>query len=963
MGKPANAERSARARRAWLMGSAALSLLAATQAMAQDQAPPAEAAPADEEEIVISGIRETIQTSIATKRNETAIVDALSSDDIGDLPALSVGQAIQTITGATTHREKGDASEIALRGLGPFLSNSTFNGREATNGSGDRSVNYNQFPSELINEIKIYKSQQADLIEGGVAGTIELGTLRPLSVNGRRIQAELKGNFSPYGDRIVGSGGLGYRVTASYVDQFDLGGLGRLGISLGYQRNEGSNPEETVAGSSTWTACSPTVVANGTCTEVTRAQALAGAPFYLVPNSMAWRQISEDDKRDAFFGAIQWQPSDRFELNIDVQYSDRTFVENRRDLNISEMRFGLTNVVFDENHVLRSFNGLSALESTASELSRSEEYLGGGAQIKWQPIDRLTLTADASFSRTIRTEIERNARLRTDPFDVNNTRNFFATAPFGTSSMRVPYSFSLPEGEFVPRVTIDPRFNLNNHNLFWDDARMRRDESRRHNEIIAGRFDARYEFGGFLDALSVGGRISELTFNDYDDRKEFNLNPAMTEDRRINNLCRVRAFPQTNFLKAAEGNTITSWATFDPDCLFREYTGSVDPGRNADTRAVANRDVTERVYAGYIMGEYRGDLGSLPVRGNFGVRVVRTEVTSVGLRSDLDVVTNPDGSIRLVESGDFTNVVIENATTRALPSLNAIFDLKDDLLLRAAVYRAMSRPAPSSLGAGRSIVLESGTSFTSIEDAIRNITANGSPRLEPLMSWNGDLALEWYPNRDTLLSGTVYYKQFSGGFIPVVIDEQFTIGGQQITVPVTQTQNSDDKSRIWGLEVTAAHRLSWLPKPLDGLGFKVSYNYADSDFKTHDIRLGDVVDAVTGDITPGIIPPANISGYSKHVLSAQAYYEIGPLSVQGIYNYRSNYYQDFVGGNTQLRYVEDNETFDLRATLNLMKNVSLRFEAINIFDEPKATYMPVQGSSRQYHYYGPRYFIGARVRL
>src|SRR3546814_17696669 len=98
--------------------------------MAQDASAPA----AQEEEyaIGVTGIRETIQNSINTKREETAIVDALSADDIGDLPALSVGQAIQTITGATTHREKGDASEIALRGLGPFLPNPTFNGRHAT---------------------------------------------------------------------------------------------------------------------------------------------------------------------------------------------------------------------------------------------------------------------------------------------------------------------------------------------------------------------------------------------------------------------------------------------------------------------------------------------------------------------------------------------------------------------------------------------------------------------------------------------------------------------------------------------------------------------------------------------------------------------------------------------------------------------------------------------------------------
>lgn len=949
-------------RAALLAGAGSTLLIAVAPVMAQDV--PAPQAEAEEDAIIVTGIRETIQNSINTKREETAIVDALSSDDIGDIPAISVGQAIQTITGATTHREKGDASEIALRGLGPFLSNATFNGRDATNGSGDRSVNFNQFPSELVNNIKIYKTQQASLVEGGVAGTIEIGTLRPLDFGKQRLQGEIKAQYNPYGDRITGrEGGVGWRGTLSYVDQF---ANDTIGLAIGIQRNDTNNPEETYAASTTWTACQAApVVANNNCDEYTRAEYGQNRAFYLVPNAYTFRQISETDKRDAIFGAIQWQPSDTLDINLDVQYSKRTYVESRRDLNISEGRYGLTNVVFDENGVVQSLNGLSALESNGSELSRSEEYLGGGLSVEWQPTDRLAVTLDGSYSRTIRTEIERNTRLRTDPFDVNNVRNFFSVTGngFTSSNMRVPYSYSITPGSFVPTITIDPRFDLNNHNLFWDDARFRRDESKRRNEIYAGRFDVAYELDGFLKTLSAGGRWSHLTYRDYDVRNgDFNLNPAMAEDRRINNLCR-QAFPQTDFLSAAKGNNIHSWATFDVDCLFREYMGTEDPGNLADTRSVANRDVTERSLAAYAMAEYGGDLGLMPVRGNFGVRVVKTDVTSNGLRSDLSIVTNPDGTIRLVTSGDFDTVTIKSSNTRILPSINAIFEVAPNTLIRAAGYRAMSRPNPSALGAGRTILLEDGTSFTSVEDAIRNITANGSPRLKPLMSWNADLAFEWYPNKDSLLSATVYYKQFTGGFQPVVFDEDFTIDGQNVSIPVTQTRNSPDKSRIYGLELTAATRFSFLPAPFDGLGAKVSYNYADSNFETQDIRLGEVYDPETETVSAGIIPPANLSGYSKHVLSAQAYYDIGPVSLQAIYNYRSSYFQDFVGGNSQLRYVGPSETVDFRASLNLMKGVSLRFEALNIFNEPKATYMPVYGSSRQYHYYGAKYFIGIRARI
>ncbi len=939
-------------RAALLAGAGSTLLVAAMPAMAQDA--PAPQAESEEDAIVVTGIRETIRNSINTKREETAIVDALSADDIGDLPALSVGQAIQTITGATTHREKGDASEIALRGLGPFLSNATFNGRDATNGSGDRSVNFNQFPSELVNNIKIYKTQQADLVEGGVAGTIEIGTLRPLDFGKRRLQGEIKAQYNPYGDRIVGSGGIGWRGTLSYVDQF---ANDTIGIAVGVQRNDTNNPEETYAASTTWTACQASpVVTGGNCNEYTRDEYGQKLPFYLVPNAYTFRQISETDKRDAIFGSVQWRPSDQFNINLDVQYSDRTFVESRRDLNISEARRSLTDVVYDENGIIQSLRGESALESNGSELSRSEEYLGGGLSVEWQPNDRLTLTVDGSYSRTVRFEDERNVRLRTDPKDLNGDTTVF-------NDMRIPYTYQITPGSFVPTITIDPRFDLDNHDLFWDDARFRRDQSRRRNEIVAGRFDAGYEMDGFLSKLSAGVRWSEMTYRDYDVRNEdFDLTSDIDEERRINNLCRNRAFPQTGFLSAADGNTINSWATFDVDCLFREYTGSEDPGALDDKRSPANRDVTERTLAGYIMADYDADLGNMPVRGNIGVRVVKTDVTSNGLRSDLVIIDNGDGTIRLDTTDDFETVTIKSSSTRILPSVNAIFEVAPDTLLRVAGYRAMSRPAPSALGAGRTFTID-GDDFTSVEEAIGNVRANGSPRLKPLMSWNADAAIEWYPNKDSLLSATLYYKQFSGGFQPVVFDEEFVIDGQTVTVPVIQTRNSPDKSRIYGLELTAATRFSFLPKPLDGLGAKVSYNYADSNFKNQDVNLGDQYDPETDTVSSGIIPAAGLSGYSKHVLSAQAYYELGPVSLQAIYNYRSKYYQDFVGGNSQLRYVGPSETVDFRASLDLMRGVSLRFEALNIFNEPKATYMPVYGSSRQYHYYGAKYFIGIRARI
>ena len=947
--------RPARLRFTWLVGGSLAALLGAAPAMAQDDATPAQSAEAEAQadEIIVTGIRETIQTSIQAKRDSDTIVDAVSSKEIGELPGQSVGEAIATITGATIDRANYGPTEVSIRGLGSWLSATTFNGREATNGSGDRAVNFGQFPSELFNSVKIYKTQQADLIEGGVAGLIEMETRRPLDYGRRQIQGEIKANYNPYDDRVTGQSAWGWRGTLSYIDQFKAGALGEIGISVGVQRNKVSDPVERFYGSSTWYACNPTIATSGNCSEVSREQGGAGTPFFLASNSYMFRQMTTADQRDAIFGAIQWQPSPNIDINLDVQYSRRQYEERRNDFGIAEGRYNLTNIEYNDNHNLLYADGRATMQVLPGLFERDERYLGVGGNIEWKPSDRLTVSVDGSFSRTRRLDITRSTRLRTDPFDIYGVRT-------PINNQRIPYSFDASQS-FLPVITFDPRFDPNNHDWFSDDARLTRAQDGREDEIYAFRADASYKLDGFIERLDLGARWARRTFFGYSNDLIIDQTDPVV-DRNVNLACR-QSFPQRHFMSDSPNPSVTSWATFDVLCQFREYLGVEDPGNTGDLRSVDNSNVTEETWAGYAMATYSGQLGRIPVRGNFGVRAVRTDVTADGLRADLDVITATDGTVRLVENGNFAEVQVKAGTTRWLPSVNAIFDVSDKFRVRAGIYRAMSRPAPSALGAGRRIQLETGTTATNVTDAIDQIIATGSPRLEPTMSWNGDLALEYYANRDTLLAATFYYKRFSGGLLPVSIDEEFNIGGQVYSVPVSQTTNSEEKSDLHGVEVTVTNRFNWLPKPLDGFGVKLGYNYAWSNFENHDIRLGDVIDGATGDLIPGIIPSAGLSGYSKHVLSAQAFYEIGPFSLQGIYRYRSRYFQSFTSNNTQLRYVEGNETFDMSASFRLNRQVDFRLQALNLFNEPRVEYMPIVGSTRNVEYYGPQYFMSVRVRL
>ncbi len=173
-----------------MMSGAAVAALSATAGIAQTTATE-DAAPPEEDAIIVSGIRATIQGSIDEKRVSAQVYDALSAEEIGDLPALSIGEALETLTGAASHREQGGATEISIRGLGPFLGSTVVNGRVATNGSGDRSVNFSQFPSELFNEVERLQDPVCQHDRRRRCGPdFALSTVRPIDLWQAAIQAE-----------------------------------------------------------------------------------------------------------------------------------------------------------------------------------------------------------------------------------------------------------------------------------------------------------------------------------------------------------------------------------------------------------------------------------------------------------------------------------------------------------------------------------------------------------------------------------------------------------------------------------------------------------------------------------------------------------------------------------------------------------------------------------------------------
>lgn len=944
--------------------------------------------------IDVVGTRKTIQDQIAIKREATTVVDGLSAEDIGDLPALSIGEALESITGAASHRENGGATEITIRGLGPFLSATHINGREATNGSGDRSVNFSQFPSELMKKVAIYKTQDASMIEGGVAGVITLETLKPLDFGKQRFQGEVKLNYNPDQANVENSlqGDLGYRGTLSYVDQFEFDGGQALGVTVGWQRQDISQPEaeyrsSSPTGSSLWACLNDPANMNegffrssaGDCedqvngsnnqgyeTEIDPATGRAasfGTPYAWTGSSRSFRQNETSDERDALFIGLQFQPSDAWDINFDAQISDRNQAEARHDLLFLQKRVtpGITgqNLITNSVGGILHWEGQDRFESAGEQFSREENYRGYGLNVEHFVNDDLTISADVSYSQTKREELQISNR--------------------GRTSFRPFFTWDL--GEYIPNLTVTD-FDVTDISNFTSDLRTRLDrENVRENEVTSARVDFEYALNGEAFTSVQGGvRVSELTYVQYGgsngngSRNTFTLDEGVTNAIDVLQGCQIE-FPETDFLSTvSDGDLITnvdssgnviasgtgsSWATYDNVCFSQALVASQGGEFGYPDVEYENQgtiDVTEETTSAYVMANYDTEMWGKFIRGNVGVRVVNTEVTSVGFRQGFDVVTSDLGVLSLVPNGAMDRTVGGGEYTEVLPSFNLVVDYEDDILLRAGIYRGMSRADPSDLGYSRTFQTDDEVDPVSITDLLTGVNGSGNPDTQPLMSWNYDVAAEWYPNDDSIVAVGLYYKQFNGGFQQQTVLENFTVEGVDVALPITNSVTTDKDSDLFGLEVSLSYRWD------SGLGVKVGYNYADTDFEFEDSNYGDTfvtdIDGVTTQLTEGIVAPGAVPGFSEHVFSGQVYYQVGGFDTALIYKYRSEYFQPYVSNGTRLRYVDEVGVWEARASYKINKQIRIKVSAINLFSEPKSQDFYVRGNTGEVNDYGPRLFAG-----
>src|SRR4029079_7674772 len=210
-------------------------------ALAQDQ-PAGGAAADDVGEIVVTGLRKSIEDSIGVKKNESSIVEVVSPEDIGKLPDASIAEAIGRLPGIAAQRTNGRAQTLSIRGLGPDFTVTTFNGREQASTNDNRTVEFDQYPSELVTQVKIYKTPDAGMAYQGSAGPTEISTVTPLAYSGRQTAATYRHEYNEQDANIPGLDRTGDRANLTYIDQFRDG---TVGLALGAAYNKSPYQAQT----------------------------------------------------------------------------------------------------------------------------------------------------------------------------------------------------------------------------------------------------------------------------------------------------------------------------------------------------------------------------------------------------------------------------------------------------------------------------------------------------------------------------------------------------------------------------------------------------------------------------------------------------------------------------------------------------------------------------------------------
>ncbi|MCY4533473.1 MAG: TonB-dependent receptor [Gammaproteobacteria bacterium] len=883
------------------------------------------------EEIVVTGIRGSMQQSLERKRNADHFVDAITAEDIGAFPDQNLAEALQRISGVAIDRKSGEGAFVSVRGLGPQFVATTIGGRvSASNvapgshdGTGNsnpksRAVGFHGFQSGLVHAVEIHKSPRADHVEGGLGGFVDIQPRKPFDLGKRHIALSLDttinelsddtapGVFALFSDVLTDT--MGLMVSA----QWDNRVFRSDQLHLTYFRDP------------------RTAVING----------VEMGPGY-TPNNYLARMHTTDRDRLNISSSLQFRPSDRVDVTFDMLYASNVADETEylRSFRIAQGHSRLTDAtVVDDNgtgiYTMYSTSGAGAFIQHATE-TVDNVAVNYGANLKIQATDNLALNFDVAVSDTEVPIQNRDALMR-------NTRT------------QMTYRQNGPGG--VPSMSSSSPLTDVNH---WSVVKQSVQEHLVDDSNVQFRVDATYQFDAdWLDTAQVGVRTYR---QERRDRARY-LNSRAFINRPITEFGGGLAFPaESDFLDALGAEFPSPILSPNFDALQETFITRADEiragggfstgtGKSLDeyTSGRFNEDINHEDdgNAIYAMVTFSGDLGNTPYSGNVGLRYVDNSTGSEGqIVQPLTIdYSDPSAPELVLSSPEFLN--IGHDYTELLPSLNLRFDPRDDVVVRVALAKVFSRAAYRELNPRNSV-------------QANNRTMNaGNGRLEPTVGVQFDLALEWYFADYSIVSFGLFTKEIEGfvqndvELVPFgnVIDPDTN---QPLVLEAFRPLNTGESDLV-GMELAFQRTFAdLLPAPFDGFGVIANYTYINSgtDFESAKTMAS-----------------YSIPGLSENTINFTVFYEKGPWGGRISYNFRDDFLDNIgVAWQPHPYFVESYKQFDASFSYAPNDRLSFALEGINLTDESVYYYNRV-GSGEENHFSsainaGRRFMLGARWKM
>jgi len=936
-----------------LCGGIAIAALAATlasaaqaQAVAANPSAPGAATPADTSEIVVTGIRASQRQAIEIKRNSVNAVDAIASEDLGKMPDQNVAESLQRVPGITIDHNRGVGNGVTVRGLGPEFNTVTVNGRViATDGAG-REFNFDILPSELISGAEVFKSPQANLNGASIGATIDIHTLRPLDQRtGLRGGGSARINYDQLSDKKTPSGAayltwksesgqFGASLVVSYddknerTDNFDAGASSYpRSFDDGYYGAVSNSGGALCVGSASAGGCTPRI-------DTSKVTLFRNVDMY---HNLANQVEFSHRKRLGVDGALQYKPTDELTLTLDGLVSH-------------------DNEHYHGSALVADFSGGTLVKQVVSGGSDTTEIVGGqprtvhvgGTAVSESfhdgTVDEIVENRPAKSTTSL---FGFNAKWARGPFtlalDLDASRAKFRDAGGLFTTVRLKhldYTYDRQTGSPLASFTVT---NPNYANAPTDVSHrlghyMASEGQNLDDRIKEGRLDGSWDGGAVTAYAGVG-------YSTRTKRTTGFTEPNACAYCGSDVVLPASLFTPThfNFFGGAAGGNTAEWVDYDADKLFQTMIGlnsTADPAlHNGSLAAIAvdpaaSSAVKEKVALGYLMFQFKGDLGTLPLAINAGVRFEDTNFTSTGAgQTVLSAKPNGTGQNVIVLSG-LTPLSSKGHYTDILPSLNARLNLTDTLILRAAASRVISRPTLTDLSSAQSITSNPGN---------ERIT-RGNPNLLPFRASQVEGGLEWYYNPDSLLSATLFYKSIDS-FITRGVSTQKV---DQVTFIIDQPVNGKGAT-VKGAELSYRTLFKWLPGPFDGLGTQLSYTYTSSNASYSNAAKNAV--------------SYSLQGLSKNSYTVVGFYEKGPLQLRASYTWRDRYL--FVP-QTQTgvpEFADGYKQLDAGIQVSLTDNFILTADATNLTNSKEFHYANVAINTQEYRRVGRRYSAGVRVRF